>query len=43
MAYRFISGLATSPLTGGFESLGLLELTALPSIKRALGRGCRGD
>ena len=35
MAYRFISGLASSPLTGlGWKSLGVLELTALPSIKR---------
>ncbi len=35
MAYRFISGLATSPLTElGWKSLGVLELTALPSIKR---------
>ncbi|HEX2619708.1 MAG TPA: peptidase E [Phototrophicaceae bacterium] len=34
MAYRFISGL-TSNLTGlGWKSLGVLELTALPSIKR---------
>ena len=36
MAYRFISGLATSPLTElGWKSLGVLELTALPSIKEA--------
>ena len=35
MAYRFISGLAASPLTGlGWKSLGVLELTALPSVKR---------
>src|SRR5919199_3464142 len=35
MAYRFISGLATSPLAElGWKSLGVLELTALPSIKR---------
>ena len=35
MAYRFISGLASSPLTElGWKSLGVLELTALPSIKR---------
>jgi dipeptidase E len=35
MAYRFISGLAPSPLTElGWKSLGVLELTALPSIKR---------
>lgn len=35
MAYRFISGSASSPLTElGWKSLGVLELTALPSIKR---------
>ncbi|MEI2721953.1 MAG: Type 1 glutamine amidotransferase-like domain-containing protein [Gemmatimonadales bacterium] len=35
MAYRFISGLGPSPLTElGWKSLGVLELTALPSIKR---------
>jgi dipeptidase E len=35
MAYRFISGLTTSPLTElGWKSLGVLELTALPSIKK---------
>ena len=35
MAYRFISGLAASPLTElGWKALGVLELTALPSIKR---------
>lgn len=35
MAYRFISGSTTSPLTElGWKSLGVLELTALPSIKR---------
>ena len=34
MAYRFISGLAASPLTElGWKSLGVLELTALPSIQ----------
>jgi dipeptidase E len=34
MAYGFISGLAASPLTKlGWKSLGILELTALPSIK----------
>jgi dipeptidase E len=34
MAYRFISGTAASPLCGlGWKSLGVLELTALPSIK----------
>ncbi len=35
MAYRFISGATSSPLTElGWKSLGVLELTALPSIKR---------
>ena len=35
MAYRFISGLGPSPLTElGWKSLGVLELTALPSIRR---------
>ena len=35
MAYRFISGSTPSPLTElGWKSLGVLELTALPSIKR---------
>ena len=35
MAYRFISGKAKSPLTElGWKSLGVLELTALPSINR---------
>jgi dipeptidase E len=35
MAYRFIRGLTTNPLTElGWKSLGVLELTALPSIKR---------
>src|SRR5207244_1065033 len=34
MAYRFISGAAASPLCElGWKSLGVLELTALPSIK----------
>jgi len=33
-AYRFITGKAVSPLTGlGWKSLGVLELTALPSVK----------
>ncbi len=33
MAYRFISGLTNNPLCGlGWKSLGVLELTALPSI-----------
>ncbi len=35
MAYRFISGSATSPLCElGWKSLGVLELTALPSIHK---------
>jgi dipeptidase E len=35
MAYRFISGSAASPLCElGWKSLGVLELTALPSITR---------
>ena len=34
MAYRFISGTTASPLCElGWKSLGVLELTALPSIK----------
>jgi dipeptidase E len=34
MAYRFISGSGPNPLTElGWKSLGVLELTALPSIK----------
>ena len=37
MAYRFISGSTTSPLTElGWKSLGVLELTALPSIDAAI-------
>src|SRR5215217_2816095 len=33
MAYRFISGTAASPLCElGWKSLGVLELTALPSV-----------
>jgi len=37
MAYRFISGLGPNPLTElGWKSLGVLELTALPSIKREI-------
>ena len=33
--YRFISGTAPSPMCGlGWKSLGVLELTALPSIER---------
>ena len=36
MAYRFISGRTASPLCElGWKSLGVLELTALPSIKAA--------
>lgn len=35
MAYRFITGSTLSPLCGlGWKSLGVLELTALPSIER---------
>lgn len=35
MAYRFISGTTSSPLCElGWKSLGVLELTALPSIKK---------
>ena len=35
MAYRFITGTTDNPLTElGWKSLGVLELTALPSIKR---------
>jgi len=34
LAFRFLSGLTTNPLWGlGWKSLGVLELTALPSIK----------
>ena len=34
MAYGFISGSTVSPMCGlGWKSLGVLELTALPSIK----------
>ena len=34
MAYRFISGLSANPMCElGWKSLGVLELTALPSIK----------
>src|SRR6478609_5644432 len=34
MAYRFISGASANPMVElGWKSLGLLELTALPSIK----------
>ncbi len=35
MAYRFISGSTTSPMCElGWKSLGVLELTALPSIRK---------
>jgi dipeptidase E len=35
MAYRFISGSTANPMTElGWKSLGVLELTALPSIKK---------
>jgi dipeptidase E len=35
MAYRFISGLTNNPMCElGWKSLGVLELTALPSIKK---------
>jgi dipeptidase E len=35
MAYRFISGATASPMVAlGWHSLGVLELTALPSIKK---------
>jgi dipeptidase E len=35
MAYRFISGATANPMSGlGWKSLGVLELTALPSIKK---------
>ena len=35
MAYKLLSGSTTSPLCGlGWKSLGVLELTALPSIRR---------
>jgi dipeptidase E len=35
MAYRFITGSTTNPMTElGWKSLGVLELTALPSINR---------
>jgi dipeptidase E len=35
MAYQFISGSGFSPMCGlGWKSLGVLELTALPSIKK---------
>lgn len=35
MAYRFISGSTGNPLCGlGWKSLGVLELTVLPNIKK---------
>ena len=35
MAYRFISGATANPMCElGWKSLGVLELTALPSIKK---------
>jgi dipeptidase E len=35
MAYRFITGTGTDPVCGlGWKSLGVLELTALPSVER---------
>lgn len=37
MAYRFISGMTSSPMCElGWKSLGVLELTALPSIKKEI-------
>ena len=40
MSYRFITGTTASPLTGlGWKSLGVLELTALPSIEREVWVG----
>ncbi len=37
MAYRFISGLSPNPMCElGWKSLGVLELTALPSIKEEI-------
>ena len=37
-AWRLISGRAASPLCGlGWKSLGVLELTALPSIEERIG------
>ena len=39
MAYRFISGSTPNPMCElGWKSLGVLELTALPSIKGVLDR-----
>ena len=44
-AYRFITGQATTPMCElGWKSLGVLELTALPTLDtRALGPLGRGD
>jgi dipeptidase E len=40
MAYRFISGATANPMTElGWKSLGVLELTSLPSIKAEYRRG----
>jgi dipeptidase E len=40
MAYRFISGATANPMTElGWKSLGVLELTSLPSIKAEYWRG----
>src|SRR5512138_461803 len=37
MAYRFINGTTANPMCGlGWKSLGVLELTALPSIKEEI-------
>lgn len=37
MAYRFISGMTSSPMCElGWNSLGVLELTALPSVKKEI-------
>ena len=38
MAYRFISGSTANPMCElGWQSLGVLELTALPSIEKSIG------
>ena len=40
--YGFISGSAAGHICGlGWKSLGVLELTALPSIKRSASPDCR--
>ncbi len=42
MAYRFIHGTGSNPLCGlGWKSLGVLELTALPSVAEAWVTGVR--